>query len=267
MNMLNKLKKHLENKRISSNIFYSIIINMKDFLGYYKNKNNINKIPMIISISNFNCYYVQIPKTGCTSIKQYIKKITDNKIISSQWEFHKAKYNNVKFKDIDKNAFVFTFVRNPYDRILSCYSNKINSKKKDVIKNEYKKGINLQFHKFNKINKKVFYKGISFKDFLKSISKIPDWKADDHFRSQIEIMNYKGKINFNFIGKFENFQTDWIKLLKISNLPKNKLGHKNKSKRKKDWREYYTPELKKLVYKRYKKDFEMFGYDPEKDWE
>ncbi len=38
------------------------------------------------------------------------------------------------------------------------------------------------------------------------------------------------------------------------------LSHKRKSNRKKDYREYYNKETKKLIEKRYKKDIELFDY-------
>ena len=101
-----------------------------------------------------------------------------------------------------------------------------------------------------------------FKEFVKAIYSIPDKYADDHFKSQyLFITNKQGKLVCDFIGRIENFKQDFKKICeKIDiNAPK-KYPHKRKSKRKKDYREYYDEETKKLVEERYKEDLKYFGY-------
>lgn len=145
-----------------------------------------------------------------------------------------------------KNYFKFAFVRNPYDRLVSCYEDKIMSdrEKEDLI---IKNGL---------------YKKMPFKEFVRAICSIPDIRADQHIKSQsFFITDQNENLLVDFIGKFENLENDYKKVCKIIGIKKlKKLPTKNKSKRKKDYREYYGEETKKLVYERYKKDFEILGY-------
>ncbi|NVJ48092.1 MAG: sulfotransferase family 2 domain-containing protein [Cytophagia bacterium] len=68
------------------------------------------------------------------------------------------------------------------------------------------------------------------------------------------------------IGKFENLDKDvkilsnrlGIPLLDLKKVKLNSSKHSNYS-------EYYTPELRKLVYNYYKEDFKNFGYNAEID--
>ena len=103
---------------------------------------------------------------------------------------------------------------------------------------------------------------MSFPEFVKAISEIPDIDSDVHFRSQIDFITYKnGEIITDFIGRFENLNQDFnyvCKKLKINDVH---LEHLNKSIRKKNYRRYYNDELANLVYKRYKKDIRLFNYE------
>ena len=71
-----------------------------------------------------------------------------------------------------------------------------------------------------------------------------------------------GKLQMDFIGKFENLQEDWDYIC-------TKLGIKNKelSNRKKapslNYDDYYNVENKDLVAKLWKKDIDIFGYNYE----
>ncbi|MBT3465432.1 sulfotransferase family 2 domain-containing protein [archaeon] len=80
-------------------------------------------------------YFIHIPKTGGTSIKNYLR---DNDIptlfLSHDIEDPKYKYPNEISKK--NNPHAFTVVRNPFDRVVSAY---YFLKKKKLIKNFMKK--------------------------------------------------------------------------------------------------------------------------------
>jgi len=85
--------------------------------------------------------------------------------------------------------YKFTFVRNPYDRMVSAfkYLNKI-------------KKINI--HKSN------------FKDFLFENADLSDYGYFHTFISQYDhLIDNNNNININYIGKFENLNEDFIKVL------------------------------------------------------
>ncbi len=92
---------------------------------------------------------------------------------------NEIKNNNKKVKciriDSEKNLkkldnkFIFTFVRNPYNRILSSYLHKIERDKKNYL--------------FGGVMKNIKNKDISFEEFVKAINNIPDKFLDAHFMS------------------------------------------------------------------------------------
>ncbi|NDB30232.1 hypothetical protein EB155_09610 [archaeon] len=63
--------------------------------------------------------FIHIPKAGGTSILNFVKKYGDDQLgPSSNW------HNSVKYysKEYRNSHFVFSFVRNPWDRLVSAYT-------------------------------------------------------------------------------------------------------------------------------------------------
>ena len=152
----------------------------------------------------------------------------------------------------EKEYFIFTFVRNPYDRLVSCYENKYHGNRKS---------------KENIVERKLWFdnylfgymgKDKGFADFVDKVCKIPDRIADRHFRSQYDLIyGRKNRVRMDFIGHYENINNEYTRIMEEFGL--RKLPHFNPSK-KKDYRTYYTKEMAEKVYRRFQKDFEAFGY-------
>ena len=68
-----------------------------------------------------------------------------------------------------------------------------------------------------------------------------------------------GKIIVDFIGRFENIDSDFSRLCKELNIPYEKLGKANASKHL-HYSYYYTTELIELVGELYFSDCKTFGY-------
>ena len=123
--------------------------------------------------------------------------------------------------------FKFTFVRNPFDKIVSQYhyNQRNNFTSKDLTFKEYVKEWSLG----------------------KKISKFP----------QQHLFYIDDKLDF--IGKFENLQEDFNVVCDKIGIPQQQLPHKNQSKHK-CYTEYYDEETKQIVAEKYAKDIEYFGY-------
>ena len=102
----------------------------------------------------------------------------------------------------------------------------------------------------------------SFSEFIKNCEEAEDiigWKVFKN--NQIDYMkDKKGKINMDFIGRFENLQNDICKLqdyLAIKQLPMSTNVNSSKHKH---YREYYNDETRKIIAKRFERDLDYFGY-------
>ena len=140
-----------------------------------------------------------------------------------------------------RNYFKFTFVRNPYDWLVSLYFH-ITTYKKHILHKRYKEK---PFEFF-------------IKDFLHNVLDKTETKHGRILR-QSKIINRP----INFIGHFETFREDFISVIKkISPHRANiNIPHLNISNKKGDASTYYTAKLRKYTYEFLKDDFDKFGYN------
>ncbi|XAK38146.1 sulfotransferase family 2 domain-containing protein [Campylobacter coli] len=141
-------------------------------------------------------------------------------------------------------------MRNPYDRVVSAYH---YLKKGGGNKND------------EKWASKNIYKYNSFEEFVLALedleiqNKILNWM---HFTPQYKFLcDSEKNILVNFVGKFENLEEDFKKILKILSR-KDKLIHINKSLHA-NYKKYYNDAMYKIIRDIYRDDFEIFDYDLE----
>jgi len=190
--------------------------------------------------------YFGIAKTGSASIE---------KSLSGQLKVPIHIHGlSVNFPEFSK-YFMFSFVRNPYDRLVSCWRYLIrdpNCNNKDFDNGVFKKFL---------VHEGAFWKKMPFYDFVESVANIPDQEADTHFMSQYcFVCDRLKRPTLDFIGRFENLEEDFNKALSTIGLEPLTLPHINKTSKGKHYSEYYSDRSKELVAERYKEDIELFGY-------
>lgn len=234
------ISKRIEKKRIENNLEWRPVFILKD-LG----RSILNPLfrRRWFGTKVNDVYFIHTPKVAGSSINYAFTGKSRNDYCLTKKEINKLK--------------CVAFVRNPFDRLVSCHAHWI--KNTGDYKKEFVKGLPLNFWRFNG----RFYPNMTFKEFVKVVCSIEDKKSESHFESQISFLSdRKGELIPDYICKFENLKEDFENIcnkLKIKPIPD--LPVKNKSKRKKNFMEYYDDELKELVRERYKKDFEVFGYE------
>ena len=197
--------------------------------------------------------YIFIPKCACTTLKSVIcnmepkikLKLTGREK-SRQVEGIYGKYvKNMSDQELlkkhQKGYIIFTFIRDPIARIKSLYKEKV---------------VGYLFPPFKSMG---ITKGMSFNQFVKKISNIPDHRSNNHFRSQHTfLVNNKTKqlLPFVQVGFVENFDEDLKRILKHKYKDEFKNLHFRKTKSK----EVIIDESSlKMLKNRYKRDLDIIN--------
>jgi hypothetical protein len=193
---------------------------------------------------------IHIPKTGGTSVEDYLMKIYRAKknafnlfkIVDSTGIKHPLQHCTInELKDnpnieIDwNNVKIITIVRNPYHRAVSALfwrdAININSTKEEIEDN-----IDI---------------------FLQT-----NYDFDNHNWPQYKFLEHNGEIDSNIIIlKTESLTEDMHKNGFRKFNVNNNVSYRNKI----DYMALLSDSAKRKLYEFYKKDFELFGYDPEFD--
>ena len=147
------------------------------------------------------------------------------------------------------DLFTFTFVRNPWDRVVSVFEHQVNN-------------CNTWFAGHNKHNK--------FGNFLSVVKHFweqdkLDFYLDGHLRRQSDYTHEGEKQIVDFYGRYETLSEDIDKLssvcdmsLKLSDMPTLNFQRN----RPRNYRSYYYNEaLKVFVRELYRKEIELYGYE------
>jgi hypothetical protein len=163
--------------------------------------------------------------------------------------------------DITDLNYIFTFVRNPYDRLLSRY---IHMKYYFLQEKDRPKTLNLGPAVLPSLKEYFKYHNLKFREDNFIFSKFVEFTEDNfdvHWEPQTNkfISAVASLDKIDFIGKFENLQQDFNTVCDKIGIPRQKLPHKNQSQHK-HYTEYYDEETREIVAKKYARDIEYFGY-------
>jgi len=174
--------------------------------------------------------WFRVAKVGTRTILDILEKHSELTISGYSVPFEAKK---------SKNYFKFAFVRNPWDRVVSCYHKQVVTK------------INPHYHA-------CWDKDFDF--FIDFIASQNLTRCDVHIKQQTALIPLK---DVDFIGRFENFEEDLRYVLAAIGLSHAEIAHKNKSEHK-HYSEYYTKRTQDIIYKKYRKDIKTFGYQFER---
>ena len=151
----------------------------------------------------------------------------------------------------------FSFVRNPYERLYSGYRSMIASGtpnydgcRNDILEHSGRKDISAN--------------DVPFKDFVDYVCQQDNHDRDVHWKTQESLMLLEF-MDYNFIGRYENFDQDYSSILKKFNAPQAMLDKvkvkMNATNAHQTWHKAYTQELADMVFSSYEADFTRFNYD------
>lgn len=190
--------------------------------------------------------YVRIPKSGNSSVLAAIPG------------FNERRMSSAKIAQLDDSWTSFSFVRNPWSRLVSTYNQKASSEatSKRLVDGVYEgfidQGIPIR-------------PGMSFEEFCEVVCDIPDSQTDKHLQSQAYTLIRQNKPIVPIIGKMEHMGEDWNKIMDKVGL-NYELPHRNRTEKKADhYSHYYSNEaLVQKVADRYCEDIKYFDYDFER---
>ena len=196
--------------------------------------------PDYIILDEKEVVFASVAKSACSSIKTSIYGSPPEGIQIHQHTSHLSHRRIPKKKT---SYFSFAIVRDPYERLASCYRAKLN--KVDESK-----------FMFSNYLFGFLKNDDSFEEFVRKVSKIPDILCDRHFKAQNKIVFASGK-KMDFIGKFENLPSDFEEIRERYDFAELPMLNKSSGRTASD---LFSDETRALASKRYEKDFELFGY-------
>lgn len=209
--------------------------------------------------------YVEVPKTGCTSIKKMLQlaelgydvsSLPDNVHDRSKSPLAAPLGRPNRFRSAMENGRLYTFsvVRNPFTRALSGYLDKI-------IETPWERERRLPQLGFSVTD------DVSFLDFLQRVSEQSNDDRDIHWAPQYHLLG-SGRIEYDYIGRFETLRdeivtiADRLGILIDPSLLLRTTAHATHADERLS--EFMGPEETDLVRQIYAEDFEEFDYST--DW-
>lgn len=195
---------------------------------------------MVKRCADYKSIFVHIPKSAGRSVRE--------SLFNNAPGAHRTLvgYHTMLDPELFAKCFKFSFVRNPWDRLVSAF---FYLKNKDMRSNQdwARKNIS-HFNDFN--------------TFVEEWVNTKNIWSYVFFRPQYQFMCLDGKQPaVDFIGFYENLMPDFEVVRRRVN-PSASLQEKNRNwLRDKDFREIYTDETRAIVAEVYADDIKLFGYN------
>ena len=217
-------------------------------------------------------FYMGIPKNACSKAKVTLHQLEGYELPENPFEVHARSTPRIPFvaslADIDTTDgvtalttpdwFRFSFVRNPYTRLLSAYKNQIMD-------------LNSPYIGFRElIRESAGYPTpvgeqpdiVAFRDFVNYIEHQADEDRDGHWRSQSGTLCLDF-IDYDFLGRVESFKEDFSRVLDRFLEGESLVGTLAQVLNESPPIPpalAYDGQVAEQVYRMYRKDFETFGY-------
>lgn len=196
--------------------------------------------------------YLEICKSGCTSGKTLIAQLNrkdwrppanpldvhfDNEPFSGI--FHKSRVDKLS------SYFCFTFVRHPYNRFMSFYT--------DKILRDYDTPV------WELLLPLGFKLGMSIQDTIHLIGTLDPAQYELHFAPQTICLFDGERLVVDFIGRLERGARDWETVIHRSGIPLE-VPHLHKSDAPTNLPELVNAETLETFHRIYRRDFDVLGY-------
>ena len=214
---------------------------------------------MLLSL-RYRFLFIHIAKTGGTSVRRALGKYRwRDPWYYPQWFCHRISAWSghrlgVKLprhakaicaqemlpRELFDYLFKFAFVRNPWDLQVSSY------------------------HHLRRERPALIAHCQDFTAFLQwklDPERAPQYHADMTATPQTDfLVDLHGNMIVDFVGRYENLESDFLTLCRRLQLPATPLPRLRKANNRRDYRDYYNDTTAELVADRYAEDIRCFGY-------
>lgn len=185
--------------------------------------------------------FVHIPKCAGISVGNSLFGHTPGShmsVLTFQLIYSKEEYDRY---------FKFTFIRNPWDRLVSAFH---------FLK---RGGLTLEDRQWAKENLAPFPDFDTFVREWVTPQSVLTWQ---HFKPQTRfICNARDEVQVDFVGRLERIEEDYAAIARRLGVQDNLQYLNRSSKKPRDYRAFYTAETKAIVAAAYRRDIELLGYD------
>ena len=217
-----------------------------------------------ILLERWSAVYIETPKVACTSLKVALAALLGVDLADSDGNPHEARWPRppapAASGPMFPGLFSFAFVRDPWERLVSCYRDKIRGEVDGFTFFTIRPGVANCLARFP-----AFVAGMAFDDFVRAVAAIPDGDADPHFRSQHSfVCDRAGRIAVDLVGRYERLSEDVREVERRLGLPALALAlpRLQAARTAQPYAAFYTAETAQLVAQRFARDAALFGYRP-----
>ena len=218
--------------------------------------------------------YVGVPKAASSTIKKSLSRLANGNAEELQAVHRRQQSGLLSPSKVGVEKFYklatapdtlrFSFVRNPYERLVSCWADKFQGRPLvggDPFVNVYLA--------YRKATDRTLPRGrdavLPFPVFVEMAIATCLMRIDPHWSLQDDLISMPG-ITLDLIGKAENFEKDYQRVLAHVGMDAEKPSGKSTMKstmnvsKRSQCRDYFDDALAKRVHRAFEKDFDRFGY-------
>lgn len=205
-------------------------------------------LPNHVFLPRFRLVLSLTPKAANTSIKQAMLEAMKRRVrlrTNGYRAYHRS-WLRLDLSEASPDYLVIGVVRNPEDRLKSCFKNKIRDRgTTEPLRQQY-----------------GWPESLDFSEFVDRVCEIPDENADVHFRGQVYSMSVDGELRPDHIIRFEDLTAGpgWTRFRELvenqTGLQLRKdLPHRNAT----DSRPLSVdPKTRAKIRERYAEDYQIF---------
>ncbi len=214
-------------------------------------------------------------KVGCSTVKYALHDLEGKPPVDGWWTVHEGDdemsmsrygFDTVASMLNDPSVLKFCIVRNPYDRIFSAWKSKV-LRRMDTQYQELRDRIR-DAYGYEPGTDDSPRPTLAFGDFVRFIATHGDDRAvatDGHWCPQTDTL-WWGLIDYDVIGRFENFNEDFGGVLRHLGAPDNVIvrgAEQFNATTSFPLSAAFDSALASVVYDFYRADFDAFGYSPD----